>query len=383
MKIQVTTVFQKLIQSNKRIVINEGSSRSSKTYSIIQVLIHLALTETGQVFTIVRKTMPSLKASAMKDFFEILNKMELYSEAHHNKSTNSYYLNGNEFEFISVDEHNKVKGRKRKYLFMNEANEDDYNDFVQLALRTTGRIFMDYNPSHDEMHWIEEKVKTRDDVEVFKSTYKDNPFLNRETINEIERLKDADPNLWRIYGLGLMGIASVRIYNHFELCDEMPENYKEKFYGLDFGFNHPTAMVEVREVDDAYYVDEIIYQSGWVNAILMENMEKLGIDKNKYIFADNEDKNRIEEIRRAGWNVQHSNKDVNKGIDTVKSKKIYITKRSVNGLKEVRGYSWKTTADGKILDEPVKLNDDFCDSLRYSIHTYLDMRNKQPNIRVI
>jgi phage terminase large subunit len=142
-------------------------------------------------------------------------------------------------------------------------------------------------------------------------------------------------------------------------------------------------MVEVRETDEGFYVDEIIYQSGWVNSVLIENLGILKIDKNKYVFADNEDKNRIEEIRRAGYNIHQSNKDVVKGIDTVKSKKIFITKRSINLDKESRGYSWKTTPDGKILDEPVKINDDAVDAMRYAIHTYETQKLKQPNIRTL
>jgi len=382
--LDATEVFEKTLDAgDARIIINEGSSRSSKTYSICQLFFMKMCQEKGKVFTIVRKTLPALKATAYKDFIEILQKANAYNSASHNKSDLTYVFKSNEIEFISVDDYKKVKGRKRDYLFCNEANELSYDDFTQLAIRTTKQIYMDYNPSHDQFHWIEEKVKTRNDVAVLHSTYKDNPFNTKEVINEIERLKEADPNLWRVYGLGLMGLAVSRIYNHFQLCDEMPENYIEKFYGLDFGFNHPTAMVEVRETDDAFYVDELIYQSGWVNSVLIENLGILKIDRNKYIFADNEDKNRIEEIKRAGYNVHHSNKDVSKGIDTVKSKKVFITKRSINLLKESRGYSWKTTSDGKILDEPVKINDDAVDALRYAIHTYIDNKTKAPNIRVL
>jgi phage terminase large subunit len=345
-------------------------------------LIQLALQETGEVFTVVRKTLPSLKATAMKDFFEVLTNYGIYNDGLHNKSSNTYTLHENEIEFISVDDYSKVKGRKRKYLFMNEANEFSYNDFVQLSMRTTGTIFMDYNPSHDESHWIEEKVKTRNDVDVFRSTYRDNPFLNQETINEIERLKDTDPNLWRIYGLGIMGIASARIYNHFELCDELPES-GETIYGLDFGFNHPTALVEIREYDDAYYIDELIYASGMTNNDLIEKMRDLEVKRGKYLFCDSAEPNRIEEIRRAGFNAFLSDKDVRKGIDTIKSKKIYITKRSTNLLKEYRGYSWKTTVDGAILDEPVRINDDALCAMRYGVHTYIAKRAKRPNIRLL
>jgi len=360
LQLKATPIYQKTKVRKERIVINEGSSRSSKTYSMMQLLLTMMYEEENILITVVRKTLPSLKATAYRDFLEILNKNDLYNPNNHNKTELTYKIGDSEIEFISVDNFEKVKGRKRNYLFCNEANELTYNDFTQLALRTTKRIYLDYNPSHGEYHWIEEKIKTRDDVFIIHSSYKENPFNSPETIREIERLKDADPNLWRIYGLGLMGIASARIYTHIQLVDEMPEIYNERFFGLDFGFNHPTALVEVRQVDDDYYVDEIIYKSGWVNSVLIENLETIGISKESYIFCDNEDKNRIEEIRRSGYNVQKSNKDVKNGIDKVKSKKVFFTKRSLNLIKESQSYSWKVTTDGKILDEPVKINDDAC-----------------------
>jgi len=382
-----TEILEKLTTAKQRIVINEGSSRSGKTYAIIQHLVNIALANKNKnlVFSIVRKTLPSLKASAYRDFLEILEKYGIYNENFHNKSDLAYMLSGNLFEFFSMDQYDKVKGRKRDYLFMNEANEDgiSFNHFTQLSMRTSLQIFIDYNPSHDEFHWIEDKVKKRKNVVVFHSTYIDNPFLSDETIFEIESLKDTDPNLWRIYGLGLMGIASVRIYTHFQYVDTLPIEYNEMFYSLDFGYNHPTSLNQIIEVDDKYYVHELIYSSGLTNSDLIRKMEELKIDKNKFIFCDSAEPQRIEELRRAGFNAYGSNKDVKKGIDTVKSKKIYITKDSINLQKEARGYSWKTTADGKILDEPVKLNDDGMDSMRYGVHTYLEMKNKQPNIRVI
>jgi phage terminase large subunit len=340
------------------------------------------LEEENILITVTRKTLPSLKATAYRDFLDILNKNDVYNPNNHNKTELTYKIGSNEIEFISVDNFEKVKGRKRDYLFCNEANELNFNDFTQLALRTTKQIFLDYNPSHDEYHWIEEKVKTRDDVYIIKSTYKDNPFNSPETIKEIERLKDTDPNLWRIYGLGLMGIASARIWTHFELCDELPEA-GETIYGLDFGFNHPTALVEIREYDDAYYVDELIYQSGMTNNDLIEKMKELGVKKGKFIFCDSAEPARIEEIRRAGFNAHSSDKDVKKGIDTIKSKRIYPTKRSINLLKESKGYSWKTTADGQILDEPVRVNDDACCALRYGVHTYIVKKSNKPNIRLL
>jgi len=380
----IATQIQKQTASRKeRIVINSGSSRSSKTYSMMQLLVLKMFEEKNLVITVVRKTLPSLKATAYRDFMDILNKHNLYNPNNHNKTELTYKIGTNEIEFISIDNFEKVKGRKRTYLFCNEANELTFDEFTQLALRTTKQIFLDFNPSHDEYHWIETKVKTRDDVYVINSTYKDNPFNSPEVVKEIERLKDVDPNLWRIYGLGLMGLTNSRIYNHFGLIDLLPENYNERFYGLDFGFNHPTALVEVREKDDEFYIKELIYSSGLTNSDLITRIKELGINDNDYIFCDSAEPQRIEEIRRAGFNAFSSDKDVKKGIDTVKSKKINMTKDSINLQKEYRGYSWKTTADGKVLDEPVRVNDDLMCATRYAIHTHLNNQNGEVNIRII
>lgn len=335
----------------------------------MQLFIVKALSEEC-IITIARKTLPALKASAYRDFLDILMKNDLYNPTNHNKSELTYTLGKSLIEFISVDQFDKVKGRKRNYLFINEANELNYNDFTQLALRTTKQIYMDLNPSHAEEHWIEEKIKTRKDLTVIHSTYKDNPFLEREVIFEIERLRETDPNLWRVYGLGEMGIAEARIYNHFNLIDELPENYSRRVYGIDFGFNNPTAVGEVREKDDEYYVHELLYEKGLTNADLIAKLETLNIDRTCIIFCDSAEPQRIEELRRAGYDARPSNKDVSKGLDTVKSKKIHLTKESVNALKEYHSYSYKVTKDGAILDEPVKVNDHFMDGgIRYPIHT--------------
>ena len=157
LNIEVSPVFVRNIQSTKRIRCNQGGTRSSKTYSILQVLIVEALQETGKVITICRKTFSSLKGTAMRDFFEILKNADLYSEKNHNKSDSLYELNGNLFEFVGLDQPQKKRGAKRDKLFINEANDLTYEDWTQLRLRTKGVIYIDYNPS-DEFHWIYEKV---------------------------------------------------------------------------------------------------------------------------------------------------------------------------------------------------------------------------------
>lgn len=370
LKIKATNVFERNYKSNKRITVNQGGTGSSKSYSIAQLFVVKSFEEKGRIFSVVRKSMPSLRATAMRDFIGILKNCNLYSEDLHNKTENIYHLNGNEFEFFGLDEPQKVRSRRRDYLWINEANELSLESFRQLNMRTNKKVYMDYNPS-DEFHWIYDHVLTRKDVKLIISTYKDNPFLPKEVVSEIERYRSVDINYWNIYGLGQRGASQVRIYTNYELIDEIPDG--EEVMGLDFGFNHPTALSRVVFKDDDIYTKEVLYESYMTNADLISWMNSNKISKKTYIYADSEDPQRIEELQSAGYNVYPAIKgkdSVKAGIDMIKSRKLYITKDSPNGIKELQTYSWKVK-DERVLDEPVKLRDHFVDSVRYAVFTHL------------
>src|SRR6516165_4367688 len=135
---QPSTYYQ-VKQSQKRLVINQGGTRSGKTYSILQVIAEYCYfnQDCGAVISIVRKTFPALKATAYRDFLQILESNEWYNDDLHNKSEHTYWLFGNLIEFVSIDQPQKIRGRKRDLCFINEANELDYEDFIQLNIRTT------------------------------------------------------------------------------------------------------------------------------------------------------------------------------------------------------------------------------------------------------
>jgi len=326
------------------------------------------LEEEDTLISVVRKTTPALKATVYKDFLNVLKENNCYNEDKHNKTDMTYRIGSNEIEFFSLDDPQKVRGRKRKYLWCNEANELSYEDFKQLSMRTTGQIHLDYNPS-ETFHWIYDHVLTRDDVTLIKSTYLDNPFLEVSIVKEIERYKEVDENYWRIYGLGERGVPQATIYPTYFLIDELPEG-GEVVYGLDFGYNHPTSLCKIVLKDDVVYVDEVIYESGLTNSQLIEKMSVLDIQKNVIIYADAEDANRIEEIKQAGYWIERANKSVKDGIDALITRKKYLTKRSTNGIKEMQMYKWKQK-DDRILDEPVKIHDDFVDSMRYGVYSHI------------
>lgn len=312
--------------------------------------------------SVVRKTLPALKASALRDFIEILTSAGWYSENNHNKTEHTYTLFGNLVEFVSLDQPQKVRGRKRHVLFCNEANELTLEDFRQLSMRTTMKIILDYNPSMIE-HWIYDEVIPREDCEYYQTTYKDNPHLEDVVVKEIERLQETDPDMWRIYGLGERGVNRHAVYW------ASPGTPKGKLlgYGLDFGFsNDPTALVSVHVDDKDLYVQEHLYMTGLTNSDLIAKLEELEIPKREYIIADSADPKSIEEIHRAGWLVKPSKKgadSVRAGIQLLKQHKLFY--EGDNLRKEFLSYKWKVDKNKKATNYPEDDYNHALDAARY------------------
>jgi len=377
LELKTTPVFSKnwdVINNEKiRFVINQGGSRSSKTYSICQLLIVLCLKQPGTMVSIVRKSFPSLRASVMRDFFEVMRELNLYKQTEHHKTENIYnFDNGSSVEFFAVDDEQKLRGRKRDILWANEANELNFEEYTQLNMRTTGKLIFDFNPS-DNFHWLYDLI-SRPESKLIHSTYKDNPFLEEALVKEIENLINVDESYYRIYALGEKGTGKTTIYTHWKYYEDLPET-KTKIYGLDFGFNHPMSLLEVNFIDNKAYVRELVYESGLTVDDLILRMSSLEVSKKHEMVCDGARPEMIEEIKRAGYMAKSAVKEVKKGIDSVKSTELYIHKESLNVVKETASYKWKTNGD-VILDEPVKMYDDAMDAMRYAIHWW-KLKNKK------
>jgi len=375
--VNVNVVFEHLLDSQKKIVVEQGGTRSGKTYNILLFIIfHYCQSHTGKTITICRKTFPALRSSVMRDFIDILKIHNKYNEANHNKSNSEYKLDGNLIEFISVDQPQKIRGRKREFLFINEANELDYEDWQQLVFRTTERIVIDFNPS-DFYHWIYDKVIPREDVEFFKTTYLDNKFLDASIIDEIERLKETDEHYWRIYGLGERGYSKATIFKYYE-TDSVPSDAEFVSYGLDYGYtNDPTAMVGVWKRGYDLYIKEYIYQTMMTGRDIHQKLKEIGINR-ELIFGDSAEPRLNDEIRRMGWNIKPSVKgkdSINAGIDLLKRFKIHITKDSHNAIQEFRDYKWKEDKSGKLTNQPEPKNDHLIDSTRYACYSIMSQPN--------
>lgn len=374
LNLKASIVFQKnydaVFNSDKRFVVNQGSSRSSKTYSICQLLIVYALQNPNEVISIVRKTFPTLRASVMRDFFEVLNDFDLYKKSNHNKSENIYkFDNGTIVEFFSADDEQKLRGRKRNLCWVNEANELLYDDFFQLNLRTakengTAKLIFDYNPS-DSNSWLYKLPS--EETYFIKSTFRDNPFLDDNTIKQIEQLKYLDPEMWSIFGMGERTNSRLNIWYNWEFVEKKPDYFKEYIMGIDFGFNHPTVLTKVYFHERELFVENIIHESYLTTTDLINKMNELGVDQNVEIMADWARPEIIQEMKLSGYNVHPANKSVKKGIDNVKQFKVYGYSDDKNMVTEFENYKWRKVGD-RITDEPVKEYDDISDAIRYATY---------------
>ena len=307
------------LKSQDRIIANQGGTSSGKTWSVLQTIILKALLEKLHI-SVCSVSLPHLKKGALLDFINLLTRYELYDEKFYNKTDNIIRIGKSKIEFFSLDDPGKARGPRRDILFVNECNLVPYETFNQLMLRTRKQIFIDYNPV-DENHWIYEKILTREDCTFIKSTYKDNLLLDNKIAQEIERLKDTDENLWKIYGLGERGQLKSTVYSPWEIVDGSPEG-GDIFYGLDFGYNVPAALVKCCLKDgNQLYVDEMIYQSFLTNSELILLMQSI-VPPHASIYADAAEPQRIAEIRKAGFNCRAADKSVKDGIDKLKRMKV-------------------------------------------------------------
>ena len=377
--VECNTQFYQTVNSDKRIIVHQGGSRSGKTYAICQYLIYLLTTrENRLVITIARKTLPALKGSVYRDFMEIADKVGITYFAEINKAEMTFKYKNHLVEFISLDNEMKVRGRKRTHCFLNEANEFFLEDFNQLSLRTTEKMILDFNPS-DVIHWIYSDICTRDDCDTYITTFEDNAFLDPEIKKEILRMKERDADRWRVYGLGERAtFKEGQIFDNWKWIDYkefIDKDSSEVVYGLDWGYsNDPTGIVEVRRKNDKLYVHELLYKKGLTNQDIYNEIKNLGLEEELFICDSAEPKS-LEDMKRLGLYCKPSNKgsgSVMNGIQIIKEYDVFASKQSKNLLQEYQYYIWESNKDGQTINK-IKQNgmDHLMDGFRYAVTTGL------------
>jgi phage terminase large subunit len=365
--------FYQALNSDKRLRIFQGGTRSGKTYSLMQYVLYLmTVSKTPLTISIVRKTLPAIKRSVLRDFLHISRQLGIYWSGTHNRSDNTFLYNGHTLEMFSTDDAQKIRGSSRDILWINEGNELFFEDFNQLAMRTRNYILIDFNPS-DPIHFLYD-LADRDDADLFISTYKDNKFLPKELVDEIERIRDRDPDYWRVYGEGQRAIFSNRqIFTTWQYIpkSQFPE-FSETALGIDFGYsNDPCVVVEVGKVGDKLFVHEWLYRKGMTNRDLAEFLKQNNLNQ-KLAYCDSAEPKSIEELRQMDVLAKPTIKgqgSINAGISLLKEFDIFISNESQNIKKEQMTYFWEELKDGTIINKPISKNDHTMDALRYCVYS--------------
>jgi phage terminase large subunit len=362
-------VFKWNYETDADIVVNQGGTSSSKTFSILQVLFLRAIEVKNIVITVCGQDIPNLKRGAIRDAKNIVATTPAIAQ--HVKSYNGTdkiftFKNGSIIEFTSYDDWQDAKNGKRDYLFVNEANGVPYEIYHELQLRTRKQVFIDYNPNaafwvHDKLVPLIKDPESPMKVVRFISNYTHNKFLDNTTKKRIEAMK-SDANLWRVYGLGFTGKVKGLIFPKWEQAFKFPEDANKVCYGLDFGFSESScALCKVGIYDKQIFAKQLVYETELANSELIEKIKRFGVGREP-IYADSAEPKSIAELKKAGLNVI----PINKGGDSIQFSINKINEyEAVNviGLdfvKEISTYAYK---NGK----PIKQNDHLLDALRYYI----------------
>lgn len=362
-----TTAQKKISKLKKRLRIVQGGTSSSKTFTILPLLIQYAIQKPNSEISVVAESVPHLRRGAVKDFLKIMDWTGNFNHNNFNKSNLTYkFSNGSYIEFFSADMPDKLRGARRDVLFINECNNVSFESYQQLSIRTKNFIYLDYNPTNE--FWVHTELL--DDADFIILTYKDNEALDPAIIKEIEKARDKAKtsmywhNWWRVYGLGELGMLEGVVFNNWKTIDTIPNEAKLIGYGLDFGFtNDPTAIIEIYNYNGQRIVNEIVYQTGLVNNEISKKLQK-----NVIAYADSSEPKSIEEIRRTGQLIKGVTKgqdSVNFGIQIMQSQSYLVTAQSTNLIKELRAYCWDRDKTGKQMNKPIDNFNHTIDALRY------------------
>ena len=385
---QSTTAIKKLHALKKRKKVIQGGTSAGKTFGILPILIDRCIRTPYLETSVVSESIPHLRRGAMKDFLKIMIETGRYRDAQWNRSSLKYtFTNGSYIEFFSVEQPDKLRGARRNVLYCNEANNIPFEAYNQLSIRTSGDIWIDFNPTAN--FWAHKEVANQPDADFITLTYLDNEALPQTIVDDIERAKykaktsEYWANWWRVYGLGQIGsLEGVCIKEWQEI--KLPLEARLLCYGMDFGYsNDPTTLIALYKYNDAYIFDEVIYQKKLLNSDT-SNLFKAH-DINAVVYADSAEPKSIAELRTLGHKVLPCTKGKDSivyGINLINQNKIYITSRSKNLIKELQSYTWMKDREGNTINKPIDAFNHCIDAARYAITSQLQTPNKgKYNIR--
>lgn len=388
-KIILPKVYERGLRSKKNYQIWYGGRGSAKSWTkAIQLLLKTLDASRYCRIIFARDTQKNVRISQFQLFKDIIRRYNLQSLFDVNETSmritalsTGYFLIGGSFEqsdaLRSVADPTdfwaeEPINRKR------EIGRDAFLDITGSLRNSEGvapTFHFTFNPI-SKHSWIykdffEQRLY---DAEIIFTTYKDNPFCPPELGQFLENLKYIDEARHKVdtlgeWGLGFHGL----VYEDYLLYDE---DVKPQAYGLDFGYNDPTALVAlaVKDIEGDrkkhLFVKELLYKRHLTADDLVREVRRLEIPHNVQIVCDSARPEIIERLRREGYRAVSSAKgagSVNAGILAVKEYRLQIHRKSVNLIEEIDNYVWDEDRAGALLDLPRPGDDHLLDAMRYGL----------------
>lgn len=397
MQFKYSKAFTKIAKLKKPLRVVQGGKGCSKTISILQIFIGMAMSpRQNLILSVVAQSLPNLKTGALRDFEKLLKDMGVYEKWKVNRTDKTYSFGSNIVEFFSVDGEASRLGSRRTHLYVNEADGIKRDTFIELWSRTSGWTILDFNPRQE--FWVHTDFVGRDDVDYIKLNYEDNEYIPQKELDSIMFFKQKAEetqspywiNKWRVLGLGEIGVVEGVIFKEgsdYKVIDDIPEGSRYLGAGLDFGFSHPTTIMKLYQNKDEYGEDHVIikqslFRSGMTAPQIAKHIKQDEELMSSVIVCDSARPEMVREMRGLGVPVvKHKKGDVLSGIDLMHSIRMFITKDSEDTLEEFRAYAYATDRSGRSLGVPNKQADvdNSIDAIRYGMEHFLSKRNSRTN----
>jgi phage terminase large subunit len=390
-----TTALRKISGMTKRIRMIRGGQGAGKTISILMLICNSASSNAGRNWLIASEELTKMRDSVIADLAVVLKGFGVWDESRWNKSEFTYtFPNGSIVKFRSMDKEDAGKGVRMFYgVYFNEINKIKFEAYNQYASRCTV-VIGDWNP--DTPFFVDDHILSREDCEFLQLTYADNEMLDiterteilgylkrgyhRTFIKEgyekgqryhVDNIKDAYwANKWQVYGLGNIGALLGAVFTNWEIIEDIPEDARLRAGGGDFGFtNDPTAIVARYQWNGCPVYDEVAYETEMSNATIAKRV-KASVLAFSTTYWDSAEPKSVQELRKThrlkAVGVDKGADSLRFGIDLLQQyPKIYVTRRSINIISNLRNYVWAVDRNGKPTNTPVDKHNHAIDAMRY------------------